>query len=369
MYHITDEQIDYMLHDIKQRGVDIEDLQCNLLDHLCCIIEQELEENGDFEQFYLATIQQFYRKELREIQDETINLLTFKNYYAMKKAMIVSGTTAAAAFVAGSVFKMMYWPGASALLILGIGMFSLVFLPLLLALKAREVQTTAQKFVLAIGCCTATAFALAILFIVQHWPGANILLFGSLGIAAFVLLPSYFFTGIRRAETRLNTMVMSIILVGIIGLQFTMVRLHPTGSQLKLRTIAYAEREVLLKKMQPARAENTAEVEIDQICEQLKSIVLSRAIGYKELPTNYSQMQLVIGDGTLGPEFKDNSRGAALAAQLAAALSKYNTTGDGRIVAASSLMSTPTGELWDTYTSQTFLDDLQRLQMNIALVK
>jgi hypothetical protein len=38
-----------------------------------------------------TTVKKFYKKELREIEEETISLLTYKNYYEMKKTMMVSG--------------------------------------------------------------------------------------------------------------------------------------------------------------------------------------------------------------------------------------------------------------------------------------
>ena len=43
MYLLSDKQIDHILSDIRRRGVEMEDLQYNLLDHICCILEQELE--------------------------------------------------------------------------------------------------------------------------------------------------------------------------------------------------------------------------------------------------------------------------------------------------------------------------------------
>jgi len=85
MYCLSDKQIDYILNDIGARGVGMESLQHNLLDHVCCIIEQNLEENGDFERFYESTIRTFYKDALWEIEEETLTLLTFKNYYTMKK--------------------------------------------------------------------------------------------------------------------------------------------------------------------------------------------------------------------------------------------------------------------------------------------
>ena len=71
MYCINDKQIDHILDDIRRRGVEMEDLQYNLLDHICCIVEQNLKENGDFKQFYQNTIRTFYKDALWEIEEET----------------------------------------------------------------------------------------------------------------------------------------------------------------------------------------------------------------------------------------------------------------------------------------------------------
>jgi hypothetical protein len=91
MYTLNEQQIDRILNDIRARGVNTESLQLNLLDHICCIVEQNLEPDGDFEDFYARTIKTFYKKELSEIEEEAQLLLTYKNYYAMKKIMITSG--------------------------------------------------------------------------------------------------------------------------------------------------------------------------------------------------------------------------------------------------------------------------------------
>ena len=76
MYSISDQQIDFILHDLAANGIETESLQQDLLDHICIIIEQNLEEDGDFDQFYAATVKTFYKKELREIEEETSLLLT-----------------------------------------------------------------------------------------------------------------------------------------------------------------------------------------------------------------------------------------------------------------------------------------------------
>jgi hypothetical protein len=47
MYTLSEQQIDFILNDIKSRGVVMEDLQLNLLDHVCCIVENELDLDDD----------------------------------------------------------------------------------------------------------------------------------------------------------------------------------------------------------------------------------------------------------------------------------------------------------------------------------
>ncbi|OSZ79411.1 hypothetical protein CAP35_14495 [Chitinophagaceae bacterium IBVUCB1] len=226
MYRITDEQVDYILNDIKQRGIEIADLQQNLLDHICCIIERQLDENGDFKACYQKIIEAFYKERLAEIEEETILLLTFKNYYGMKKLMIVSGILCTTGFFIGSFFKIMHWNGTYWFLIPSIIFFSFVFLPLLFLLKTKEASSQREKLIVAVGCIVGVLYCLSTLFLVEYWHGASVLWSITLLTATFVLLPLYFFNGIRKPETKLNTIVTTFILIGLLGMQFTLTSLH-----------------------------------------------------------------------------------------------------------------------------------------------
>lgn len=227
MYRLSEQQIDFILSDISARGVEMESLQQNLLDHICCIIEHELEENGDFERFYEKTVKTFYKDALWEIEEETLQLLTFKNYYTMKKTMIVSGTFSAATISIGIFLKFMHWPGASVMIVLGILISSLVFLPLLFTIKAKEKQNTKDKITLAIASLAGTLISLSVLFKVMHWPGANLM--GTIFIALMVLvyIPVYFFSGIKNPDSKVNTIVTTIIMIMGCGLFLTLVNSRP----------------------------------------------------------------------------------------------------------------------------------------------
>lgn len=370
MYRISDEQVDYILNDLVAKGIDMEDLQLNLLDHICCIIEREFEDDGNFERFYQDTVRRFYAKDLREIEEETINLLTFKNYYAMRKVLITSGALSVGAFVAGSLFKFMYWPGASILLTLGIATFSLLFLPLLFILKAREARSGADKAVVGIGVFVGVLFTLAILFIVQHWPGANIMLFGSIGLAAFVLLPAYFFTGIRRPETKLNTILMSIILVGIIGLQFTLVRLRPSASMQRINTLTYVQSDEVLNRLLAENPPTGRKAEVQDLARQVKAMVLDRMIGAPALPADLDAQQIYLREGSLGPEFSDDGTGVELLRKLQASARAYaaesGDTGFSKAMKRSVLDTDPAGA-GKFYSNLALINSINQLQMRLAV--
>ena len=159
MYVLTDEQITFILEDIRRNGIELEELQLDLLDHICCVIEIEYTAENNFEAFYRSILPRFYKRSLREIEEETHLLLTFKNYYAMKKIMIISGTFSAFTVLIGSLFKVMHWPGAAMLFVLAIALFSFVFLPILSVIRIKEQTKTKDKIVIIAAAIIAASVA------------------------------------------------------------------------------------------------------------------------------------------------------------------------------------------------------------------
>lgn len=225
MVKVSDEQVDFILHEIEARGVTIEDLQWNLLDHMCCIIENEMSETDNFDQFFQRLLPRFFNDNLREIQEETELLLTFKHFYAMKKTVNISGLSAAVLTLMGSVLKVMHWPGANVCFVLGIAIFSLIFLPLMIALKFRDEGTKTDKLVLSFGFLVGIIASMGFLFKLMHWPGANILMLSGLVSFTFVYVPIYFITRVRRPELRFNSTVNSVLMMACGGLLFAMYNL------------------------------------------------------------------------------------------------------------------------------------------------
>lgn len=318
MYQLSDQQIDYIFDDISARGVEMESLQQNLLDHICCIIEQNLEANGDFESFYQKTIQTFYKDALWEIEEETILLLTFKNYYTMKKIMIISGTFSAIVMSIGIFFKFMHWPGAAICILLGIVVSSLVFLPLLFTLKAKEKQTIKDKLILGLATASGILISFAVLFKIMHWPGANMMGLIFVGIMLILYIPLYFFSGIKNPEAKINTIVTTIIMIMGCGLFLTLVNAKPTTRNLSDSEIEYlADDEIMIKNEAEslyAMSENDTALtksivrakEIYKICEELKADILEYEIGYKTITRDLKNKNIHVSNALVSQYFGSN---------------------------------------------------------------
>ncbi len=228
MYELSKDQVDFILEDVRRNGIKTEELQLSLLDHICCVIENEMSPDKNFDDFYRSILPRFFKKELKEIQEETDLLLTFKHYYAMKKVMLRSGMFSAITFVLGSILKIMHLPGANVVLLFSIFIISFIFLPIYFLVKTKEVKVVKDKFLFGFGVLFGILFCISTLFKMLHWPGATILWLTSLVVLFFLFLPVFFFSGIRNPETKLNTMLSSIMVLIAGGMLFTMTSLYGT---------------------------------------------------------------------------------------------------------------------------------------------
>jgi hypothetical protein len=226
MIVLNEEQVQYILRDLESKGIEMEELRFNLLDHICCVLEEELDDHGQFRSHYEKVLLRFFKRQLNEIQEETELLIRFKHYYAMKRTMIISAGITAFTFITGALFKIMHWPGASVMILLSIVTLCFIFLPILFLFKTKESNSTREKITLGVATIFGITISLATLFKIMHWPGANLMWLSSLGFLFFIFLPLFFFSGIRKPETKLNTIISSVLILVAIGLLFALTQLR-----------------------------------------------------------------------------------------------------------------------------------------------
>jgi hypothetical protein len=100
----------------------------------------------------------------------------------------IIGAISASVLNLGISFKFMHWPGAGVMIVLGLTSFALVFIPMLLRKKLKGEASVRKTLMNTLGASGLTLFGLGILFKIQYWPGADVML----GLSVFLLFFGYF---------------------------------------------------------------------------------------------------------------------------------------------------------------------------------
>ena len=291
----------------------------------------------------------------------------------MKKVMIFSGAVSVAAFMFGSFFKVMHWPGAGIMLVCAIMLVSFLFLPLLFILKTRELDSLKNKVILGIGTVLGIMFCMSTLFKVMHWPGANMMWLIGIAIAFLLFLPFYFFSGIRNPETKMNTIVSSVIIVIVVGNLFMLTNLRPNNPT---KIFTYLQSEALLAKMHHSVGDTSVlsadnqklADEINSTCKAIKALVLQDEIGEPVLPKDFDAQKEMIIESSLGDAFMAGDKGQQLILKLKTQVEQYNSAvgnTDSQIAVANSVMDMDFARM-DLYTNIFVLNNVTQVQLQLA---
>ena len=130
----------------------------------------------------------------------------------MKKTLYLIGLLSTIFTFLGSFFKIMHWPGAAVMIIMGAFSFAFIFIPLLIFIKFKEVSFLFDNLIYSIGIALGTILMIGFIFKLMHWPWATILMLSSIVIFNFVYIPLYFISRLKREELKFNTVVNSVIM-------------------------------------------------------------------------------------------------------------------------------------------------------------
>lgn len=199
---LTDEQTEYVRREIENSAISIQDLKDDLLDHFCCFIENEMKQGASFEAAYAKARQVICPNGLDEIQQETIYLLNTNKIIAMKKLMYSIGLLASIGTCAGILFKLLHLPGGDELLTYGFLGIVLLFLPMLAIdrYKLSLGNVLSERLKIGLGFASGIIIGVAMLLKVLHISVGNLLLIIGIVVFALGFLPFLFFRMYKQSR-------------------------------------------------------------------------------------------------------------------------------------------------------------------------
>lgn len=212
---VIDNHLVRIKKDLARKGLTYEHLQDDILDHICCMVEEELDSGKDFESSYGEIMSGIGDNTLSNLQHQTLLLLD-KKFQKMKKIAYVLGLSGSILAIVGSVFKMMHWPGASILLTLGFLIVVLGFLPMYFILSFREQDEKPKIIFPIVGYLSLLIVFTGAVFKIMHWPGAGMLLKASVVFLLVGFLPLYIVQIFKKVSgKKFNLAYIIMLLVGL----------------------------------------------------------------------------------------------------------------------------------------------------------
>lgn len=218
MPELSFQNIDLIRNEIRKMEITFSHLAEDLIDHVCCDVEYEMQSGLDFSSAYKKVKQKMGPRRLIEIQQETLFAVDTK-YRKMKNMMKISGVAGTVLLGFAALFKIQHWPFAGIMVSLGSVILALVFLPSALGVLWKETKSRKRIFLFISAFLSGMFFILGILFKVQHWPGAAILISLAYVAGLFMFIPALLVDRLKNPEKKAKRPV---YILGAIGIVFQM---------------------------------------------------------------------------------------------------------------------------------------------------
>jgi len=135
----------------------------------------------------------------------------------MKQKIYILGLASAMIISLGTMFKVNHWPGAGMMLIGGISVLVIVFLPAALINSFKDEDNKSKRLLYVITWLTSFVLFTAMLFKIQHWPGAGYLMLVSIPFPFMVFLPVFLIVTSKNKEHSIFSTVYILFLLMILS--------------------------------------------------------------------------------------------------------------------------------------------------------
>ncbi len=214
MAELSLHNIDRIARDVRKENIIFPHLSDELIDHLCCDVEQEMTGGLDFTDAYRKVKGKMGYRRLKEIQEETLFAVDTK-YRNMKKTMKISAIAGTIMLGFAALFKIMHWPGAGIMLTLGAFILAFAFMPSALTVLWKETHSRKRLFLYISAFVASMLFILGVVAKVQHWPLAGLILLLAALAMIFAFIPALLTGKLKEEENPARKLVYILGAAGI----------------------------------------------------------------------------------------------------------------------------------------------------------
>jgi hypothetical protein len=198
---LDERHVELVRQEVERSHITSPLLKDDLIDHLCCSIEEELARGNEFSKSLQGAIDDLAPRGLYKIQIQT-NVLLDSKYTNMKKLTFLFGLLSTMTMSLGWTLRILrYGELANAIFAFGMLAFVALFLPLLAILyfRGNTQRPWYSKWQMMLGSLSFIFIGFAWLLKIMHMPGADqVLLMGGL-FFTFGFLPLLFLNFYKKS--------------------------------------------------------------------------------------------------------------------------------------------------------------------------
>ena len=196
---LNESQIERIAGTVNKSSIAPAEMRVDLIDHLCCMVEDEMSKGKDFETAYREALQRFCPNGLDEIQNGAVFLSTSKSRKRLERILYVSGFISLTGVLASVVMKKLHVPGGGILFFATICVAIFVFAPSLFIRLFRHVSGKKPLYYY-LGFAGVLFGVFAILFNTMHWPGTSLFLLLAVVLVYIAVFPLFFIKIFKKSR-------------------------------------------------------------------------------------------------------------------------------------------------------------------------
>lgn len=200
MYQLNEDEINIVSTWLSRELLTNNVLESELLDHICCTMEATMQPDTSLAAAYRQACSSIMPDGARQIEEETFFLLTYHKQLNMKRVLFSTGFLSTFLLSFGFLFKLMHWPFANAILTCGLTalLITLGALVLHTGYTLRALSTPMRVRIIT-GLFSGLLIVTGSMFKILHYPGASIMIVCGLVLLNLVFLPMFFYQLYRKS--------------------------------------------------------------------------------------------------------------------------------------------------------------------------